>query len=297
MGFNNRAWVNDIDYDDSCEWTYKHVAYLGGEMSFDVNVSQVDCMCAFGVHLAYLNDNECRLNAYQPSELNPACDTISLMESNKQGFISSTQECVSGVCTDAKQCMAGLYPQTGYGPGDRFTINSEQDYNVKFQFFVDQDKDTFEFTGLTEIRTTLTQNGEEVTFNQETEGSDCRGIYDSLFLRLQNEEMALAFSSYDVGSHSELDTACLGTCSSSMQKLTNLTWRSNTALNPIPDDGDDTDMGEYIVTEKPSATIGMCAEQKDENGNDCTECKEAFYELDPDTKYGECTNWIQYRYG
>jgi len=293
MGFNNRAWLNDVEYDDSCEWTYKHPAYLGGEVSYDVNVSQVDCMCAFGVHLAYLNDDECRLDAYQPNELNPACDTVSLMESNKMGFVSSTSTCVDGSCTNPRQCMAKLHSAEGYGPNK--TIDTNESYNVKIQFFVDQDKDTFEYTGLTEIRTTLTQGEETVTFSQEATGSDCQGIYDDLYLRLQNNEMALAFSSYDVGSHSDLDTTCLGTCTQSNAKLTNLTWKSGTSLNPMDDDQQDP--GELIVTEKASATIGMCADQMNDEGHDCTECKEAYFENFEDDKFGVCTNWVQYRYG
>jgi len=242
-------------------------------------------MCAFGVHLAYLNDEECRLDAYQANELNPACDTISLMESNVSGFVSSSKECVGGTCTDERQCLAGLWQRTGYGKGR--TIDTNESYNVKIQFFVDVDAETFEPTGLTEIRTTLTQGDETLSFNQENEGDDCQGIYDSLYLRLKNNEMALAFSSYNVGSHSELDTACLGTCSSSTSKLNNLTWTLGTALNPIPEpDDDDEDMGEWIVTEDASEFISQCADQKSEEGHDCVECKKAYYANDPETTYG-----------
>ena len=110
MSENNRAWLHDVEYDDSCEWTYKHDGYLGGELSYDVNVSEVPCECAFGVHLAYLNDNECRLDAYGANELSPACDSISIMEANKMGFLSDSVSCSGGICTDAKQCMGKLLP-------------------------------------------------------------------------------------------------------------------------------------------------------------------------------------------
>ena len=42
--------------------------------------------------------------------------------------------------------------------------------------------------------------------------------------------------------------------------------------------------------------IGDCASQKDENGEDCTECKKAYFENFPDETYGVCTNWIKYKY-
>ena len=295
MSHNNRAWLNDEEWDDSCAWTYKHSEYLGGEVSFDVNVSEVGCNCAFGVHLAYLNDEECRLDAYQPNELNPACDTIALMESNKRGFISSTQECAGGACTDADQCMAGLWSHTGYG--ENKTIDTRESYNVKIQFFVDQDATTLDYTGLTEIRTTLTQGDNTLTFNQESEGDNCQGIYDSLYLRLLNDEMALAFSSYNVGSHSDLDVACLGECSASTSKLTNLTWKVGTSVNPLPEPDNDEDPGKEIVTEKASDFIWECEDQKNDEGHDCTECKKAYYENTPEVTHGKCTNWVQYRYG
>lgn len=68
--------------------------------------------------------------------------------------------------------------------------------------------------------------------------------------------MALAVSSYDVGSHSIIDPYCLGTCQQSKAQVENLTWRYLTSENPIPDDGDqndgDQDKGEWIETDEPS---------------------------------------------
>lgn len=215
------------------------------------------------------------------------------MASNKRGFVSSSQECVGGVCTDADQCMAGLWSYTGYGEDE--TINTRESYNVKIQFFVDQDADTFEYTGLTEIRTTLTQGDNTLVFNQENEGDNCQGIYDSLYLRLLNDEMALAFSSYNVGSHSDLDVACLGNCAASTSRLTNLTWRVGTSVNPIPEP--DEDKGELIVTADAAEFISMCAEQTNDEGHDCTECKKAYFANDETNTFGVCTNWVQYRYG
>jgi hypothetical protein len=56
MGENNRVWVHDIEYDDSCDWTFRPDSYLGGELKYDVNLSDTPCECAFGAHLAYLDD-------------------------------------------------------------------------------------------------------------------------------------------------------------------------------------------------------------------------------------------------
>ena len=64
LGENNRAWLNEEKWSDTCEWTHRSPVLPGGELSFEVNVSEVECNCAAGLHLAYLNDKECRMDAY-----------------------------------------------------------------------------------------------------------------------------------------------------------------------------------------------------------------------------------------
>lgn len=149
--------------------------------------------------------------------------------------------------------MAGLFPETGYGPSPNYQINTLESYSVKIQFFVDVDS-AYVPTALTDIKTTLYQGTHELSFNQTSTGSDCSGIYDSLYLRLRDAEMSLAFSSYNVGSHSEIDTKCLGTCTKSNAKLSNLNWKFDTSINPYPDPDDDkdNDTNELIVTEEAS---------------------------------------------
>ena len=50
MGENNRGFIFDFANDESTYWNYYH-QYLGGSISFDVNVSDVSCGCAAGVYL------------------------------------------------------------------------------------------------------------------------------------------------------------------------------------------------------------------------------------------------------
>lgn len=50
MGYNNRAWVTDFADDESVYWAYWH-PYLGGTLSFDVDLSMVSCDCAAGIYL------------------------------------------------------------------------------------------------------------------------------------------------------------------------------------------------------------------------------------------------------
>ena len=51
---NNRAFLLDKSEEDPI-WTYRH-DYLGGSVSFDVDVSDVGCGCRAGVYLAAVED-------------------------------------------------------------------------------------------------------------------------------------------------------------------------------------------------------------------------------------------------
>ena len=82
-------------------WTYKDY-YLGGTLSYEVDVSAVPCECAFGLHLAFVTDEGDCSWGERTSSTEPQCDTISLMEANMAGFISSSKECSSGTCTDPR---------------------------------------------------------------------------------------------------------------------------------------------------------------------------------------------------
>lgn len=59
IGENNRAFIHDIKWDDSTEWAFVHDTYVGGSLSFDVDLSEVPCQCATGVFLTYLDDEQC----------------------------------------------------------------------------------------------------------------------------------------------------------------------------------------------------------------------------------------------
>lgn len=65
MGSNNRAWVTDFEYDDGTEWAFK-APYLGGSLSFEVDLSGITCDERAGAFLVEVDDDECSWNA-QPS--------------------------------------------------------------------------------------------------------------------------------------------------------------------------------------------------------------------------------------
>jgi hypothetical protein len=43
IGENNRAFIHDIAWDDSTDWAFLHDTYLGGTLSFDVDLRDVPC--------------------------------------------------------------------------------------------------------------------------------------------------------------------------------------------------------------------------------------------------------------
>jgi len=61
MGDQNRGFIHDFKFDDSTIWAF-YGKYLGGSVSFDVDVSEVECACVAGVYLVALNDEKCHWN-------------------------------------------------------------------------------------------------------------------------------------------------------------------------------------------------------------------------------------------
>ena len=171
---NNRAWVLDHAYDDSVFWAYKH-KYQGGSVTFDVDMSEVGCGCAAGVYLAKLDDDECTWGAYEPGT-RPQCASVDVMEANKYGFNTASYPCEFGVCEEVSQCQrrAQEVDRFAYGPGLDYTIDTTKSFTVKTQFFTNEDE-TEEYTDITSIKTVLSQEGREVTLEQ-----DCDDYLDPL---------------------------------------------------------------------------------------------------------------------
>ena len=114
----------DYPYDDSTYWAYKH-DYLGGSVTFDVNVKEVGCGCAAGVYLAALNDETCGWGAVEPNTT-PQCATIDLMEGNTQGWHAGALPCENGSCETEGRCRtaADMVGEQAYGPGSDFYIDT-----------------------------------------------------------------------------------------------------------------------------------------------------------------------------
>ena len=94
--------------------------------------------------------------------------------------------------------------------------------------------------------------------------------------------MSLAFSSYNVGAHNNIEVACLGECSTaSNTTISNLVWKYDTSINPKSQD-----KGQIIVTDVPSDLISDCDGQTNDEGHPCTECYTAYYENEEGVYFG-----------
>ena len=170
-----------------------------------------------------------------------------------------------------------------YGPGSQFMVDTTQSFNVKTEFFVDQDADG-NWTALESVKTTLSQGANVVTISQS-----CPGIFESIYNRLLNNEMSIAVSSYNAGTHSDISPTCFGDCSASRAKISNFHWLSNTSINDAPEPEPPVP-GELIVSEEASMYLSECYEG-------CTECRKSWFENFPNEIFGTCVNDIVYRYG
>ena len=82
IGDENRAFILEKP-EEVVREAYKH-PYLGGTVTFDVDIRDVGCGCRAGVYLTTLNDNDCTWDQY--TDKVPSCSTLDLMEAHTWGF-------------------------------------------------------------------------------------------------------------------------------------------------------------------------------------------------------------------
>ena len=165
MGANNRGWILDGQYDNEAYWAHWET-YLGGTLSFDVNVDECDCNRAAGVFLVQLDDGDCSWDP-KPSDMVPQCAAIDIFEANKYGLNVASHPCTSGQCDIESLCKVRVNDDDywNYGYGDEYTINTENDFSVQTKFYADRS-----LTGLGDIHyieTTLSQDGRTVVLVQD----------------------------------------------------------------------------------------------------------------------------------
>jgi hypothetical protein len=161
LGDDNRAFVL-VEPNDSTSANALKKKYLGGTLTFDVNMSGVGCNCAAGVFLVALDDEQCMWDNYSSTNP-PQCATFDVMEANNSGFNTASHPCANGQCDPVSQCMskAREFGGMAYGPGSNYKINTTKSYQVMTKFFADTDNN------LKYIDTLLIQGEEIVLMKQE----------------------------------------------------------------------------------------------------------------------------------
>ena len=151
LGYENHSWVWLSKSDSTYENTYMHT-YLGGSLSFDINVSQTDCACAAHVHLTAVDDEgECAIQTVKEGGDSQQCASVDVMLANLYGFnAASHAEGQSAQCVRKASDVDAL----AYGPGPDYTINSQQSYSVRTEFWTNK-YESGEYVNVTNIKTYL----------------------------------------------------------------------------------------------------------------------------------------------
>jgi len=125
----------------------------GGSLSYDVDLSEMDCGCVAGMYLVQASDNciDTKMNG------DSGCQSIDVMQANKHGFNVQAHPCADGDCDAVSQCSYNVsvegkkkYGKSAYGPGASI-IDTNKPFSVTQAFVADE-----EYTEVWKLRTTWT---------------------------------------------------------------------------------------------------------------------------------------------
>ena len=145
---------------------------LGGSVEWDIDLSNHECGCIAAWYLVKMPGKDDDGNLWMDTDGYGYCDAnqvdgnwcpeFDIMEANKWSWATTPHKCDSPsdkghyyYCDQGGTCAQNIYDQlawNGYGPGDSYTINTDQPFHAKVQF----DSDNNQFSSFT---TTFTQNG------------------------------------------------------------------------------------------------------------------------------------------
>jgi len=117
MGPENQAWMFDYEMDSSYFWAYTH-DYRASSISFDVDVSDMDCACGAGVFAVDLDNEECSWDSKNP-DWTPSCSSVDLMVANTLGFNVATAP--YDYRGNSQGTCDGNIDQDIYGPGTYYS--------------------------------------------------------------------------------------------------------------------------------------------------------------------------------
>ena len=101
--------------------------YLGGSVTFDVDMSELGCECQAGVYLTELGES-CFWNNKDPG-VQSACNSVDIMKANYVGFEAGSAPCVVGECDKSGICDQST-SSLDYGPSSFFKIDTTQSFSV-----------------------------------------------------------------------------------------------------------------------------------------------------------------------
>lgn len=141
---------------------------------------------------------------------------------------------------------------------------------------------------LTEVRTTLSQEGRSIVLKQ-----DCPDYIDSLYWTLYNG-LNIGVSTYSLEQNNDVGGNCAAECSDANMKIKDLTWVTGDSWNR-----DDQDDEEEDNQDPGEPTWGGPATKLDDGNCDqgCTECREFWYSNLPNEVTYECYDYTFYKYG
>ena len=127
----------------------------GGSISYDVDLSAMECGCVSGMYLVQFDGN-C---TQDPMDGQPDCKTIDVMQANPYGFNvaanpepNTTSQCQLNLATEGK----ARWGADAYGPGGSI-IDTDEPFSVKTEFMA-----TSNYARMWGLRTTWSQGDKEM---------------------------------------------------------------------------------------------------------------------------------------
>ena len=274
---NNRGFIMNSEVYESTAPDFYRPNLLGGSIEWDVNVGEFECGCLNTFYTVKMPSKDWNGNLSTAGDSWYYCDAnvheslcpeFDLQEANKYSWATTPHTCNSpnehghyDYCDGAGQCALNIVDQlqwNGYGPGQQYTINTEQDFHVKVSF-----EDADSSSGhLNSFSTTLSQNGREQTMTAY--GCD----YVNGMIKDISDGMAFVVSSWGEGISDPSVTnwltkdRCSGVCNVHAQETIKNIKITEGTIKPSGPSPSDYDPSKYQFGQSCAhATDDLCGSQ------------------------------------
>ena len=209
---------------------------LGGSFEYDIDLSQSTCGCLATVYFTGMPgidtsgkpDPRSNVSYYcAGQDTTQPCPEIDVMEANQHAWQTTLHQC------DENATVKGHYDgcdswgfdkkiwemdKNAYGPGEQFTINTQNDFHTKFEYKADNGK-------LVQVVTTLSQGDKSFVITQDDTDPNHAGYTDYLERMQSHIEsgMTLVFSNWGTNVHwLDKETGCTEACNDPIMYVNNL---------------------------------------------------------------------------